>query len=235
MSQARENILGRLRGAGATAEPARQEISTSEPAWSAREKRLRFIDRLTAVRAEVIETDAASVGAVLAGWIEGRGLRTLLHDPASLWADAIAAAAEEAAEFPRLLAFDQEIETWRDELFHAVDAAITTTLGGIAETGSLILWPTPDEPRSMSLVPPVHIAIVEEERLFATFSEAIDKQGWREKMPTNALLISGPSKSADIERTLAYGVHGPKALVVLLVRSEETAADESEDEGAEDG
>jgi L-lactate dehydrogenase complex protein LldG len=36
-------------------------------------------------------------------------------------------------------------------------------------------------------------------------------------MPSNALLISGPSKSADIEQTLAYGVHGPKELVVILV------------------
>ncbi len=35
-------------------------------------------------------------------------------------------------------------------------------------------------------------------------------------MPTNALLISGPSKSADIEQTLAYGVHGPKELLVLV-------------------
>ena len=41
---------------------------------------------------------------------------------------------------------------------------------------------------------------------------------WSDKMPTNALLISGPSKSADIEQTLAYGVHGPKELVVLLIR-----------------
>ncbi len=234
MSSSRENILARLRGAGPVDEPAQPAVATAQPAWSAREKRLRFIDRMTSVRAEVIETDAQSLGMALADWFEGRELQTLLHDPASPWADAIAAAAEEAPDFPRLLAFDQEIEQWRDTLFSMVDAAITTTLGGIAETGSLILWPTPTEPRSMSLVPSVHIAIVEEERLFATFSEAIEKQGWKTRMPANALLISGPSKSADIERTLAYGVHGPKALVVLLVRGEE-AVDESEDEEGEDG
>ena len=42
-------------------------------------------------------------------------------------------------------------------------------------------------------------------------------QNWSSGMPTNALLISGPSKTADIEQTLAYGVHGPKELIVLMI------------------
>ena len=43
-------------------------------------------------------------------------------------------------------------------------------------------------------------------------------------MPTNALLISGPSKTADIQQTLAYGAHGPKELVLLLLQAEGGAA-----------
>ena len=39
-------------------------------------------------------------------------------------------------------------------------------------------------------------------------------------MPTNALLISGPSKTADIQQTLAYGAHGPKELIVLVINAE---------------
>jgi L-lactate dehydrogenase complex protein LldG len=42
-------------------------------------------------------------------------------------------------------------------------------------------------------------------------------EGWQQGLPTNALLVSGPSKTADIQQTLAYGAHGPKELVVLLI------------------
>jgi len=44
----------------------------------------------------------------------------------------------------------------------------------------------------------------------------MENECWIENMPSNALLISGPSKTADIELTLAFGVHGPKELVVLI-------------------
>ena len=45
------------------------------------------------------------------------------------------------------------------------------------------------------------------------------EQHWNAGMPSNALLISGPSKTADIEQTRAYGIHGPKELIVLLVEN----------------
>jgi L-lactate dehydrogenase complex protein LldG len=64
----------------------------------------------------------------------------------------------------------------------------------------------------MSLVPPLHIVLLKAEQIVGTFSELIKKQNWATNMPSNALLISGPSKSADIEQVLAYGVHGPKSL-----------------------
>ena len=113
--------------------------------------------------------------------------------------------------------YKDPIEESKDLLFE-IDAAITTTRGGIAETGSLILWPTPDEPRLMSLVPPIHISVLYATDIYSTFQEAIISENWSSEMPTNALLISGPSKTADIEQTLVYGIHGCKELVVLLIQ-----------------
>ena len=86
----------------------------------------------------------------------------------------------------------------------------------IAETGTLVLWPTPEEPRLLSLVPPIHVALVDFGRIASTLHELMHAEQWAAGMPTNALLLSGPSKSADIEQTLTYGVHGPARLVVLL-------------------
>ena len=50
-----------------------------------------------------------------------------------------------------------------------------------------------------------------------TWAEMIAAEHWENNMPTNALLISGPSKTADIQQTLAYGAHGPKELIVLMI------------------
>jgi len=62
----------------------------------------------------------------------------------------------------------------------------------------------------------LHIALVFEEDITASFQTLVEQRRWESGMPTNLLLVSGPSKTADIQQTLAYGAHGPKELVVLL-------------------
>ncbi|MGF1546598.1 MAG: lactate utilization protein C [Thiotrichales bacterium] len=218
MSKSRAQILARLR-AGQPHAP--DSAFTRAPvrlfAWREDERIQRFTERMHAVRAEVVATSRA-------GWIEALAavgarlqLRNLLYASTTAWGEAIDAAAAAGAALPPAVRYEQPIEAWKHRLFGEVDAALTGTLGGIAETGSLILWPTADEPRLMSLVPPVHIAVLEASALVTTFAEAVARQGWDAAMPTNALLISGPSKSADIEQTLAYGVHGPKVMIVLMI------------------
>ncbi|WP_238475014.1 LutC/YkgG family protein [Azospirillum cavernae] len=117
-----------------------------------------------------------------------------------------------------LIPYDRPIEDFKQQMFEGIDAGLTGTLGAIADTGSLILWPSADEPRLLSLVPHIHVALLRADALYDSFWQAMRDQRWADAMPTNALLISGPSKTADIEQTLAYGVHGPKRLVVVIVR-----------------
>ena len=101
-------------------------------------------------------------------------------------------------------------------MFDTVDASLTLARGAVAETGSLLLWPSPSEPRLLSLVPPVHFVLLDVDTIHADLLSMMTAQGWSQGLPTNVLLICGPSKTADIQQTLAYGAHGPKELVVLL-------------------
>ena len=118
------------------------------------------------------------------------------------------------------VSYGAAIENWKPAMFHDTPAAFTAARAAIAETGTLILWPDADEPRLMSLVPPVHIVLLDAANIYNTFHEAMLSEKWAAGLPTNSLLISGPSKTADIQQTLAYGAHGPKELVVLLIGDE---------------
>lgn len=215
MSNARNNILQRLREPQRPPLPAAERHAISRYTWEKPERMRRFTERMQAVRAEVHMATHTTWLAVVSGICRDKSLHNLLIARETAAGQAISA---QASCFPPLKYYDRLIEDWKDEMFQGIDAALTSTRGGIAETGTLIVWPDAYEPRQMSLVPPVHIALLDTDKLYTTFAEAIQAEDWvAEGMPTNALLISGPSKSADIEQTLAYGVHGPKELVVILL------------------
>jgi L-lactate dehydrogenase complex protein LldG len=105
-------------------------------------------------------------------------------------------------------------------LFDAVDASLTLARSAIADIGSLVLWPDASEPRLMSLVPPVHFVLLDADRIHADLQSALIAEAWADAMPSNVLLISGPSKTADIQQTMAYGAHGPRELVVLMIHAQ---------------
>lgn len=214
----RDTILQRLRNrSGGTLSAPECDFSVlKRPDWSTAERLDRFEQMIESVHGEVHRCTEDSWVDRLAEVLTTRGARNLLIPKEHSIGLRLRTEAQRE-DLPNLLIYDEPIESWQSVLFNDVDASITSTRGGIAETGSLILWPTPDEPRLMSLVAPIHIAVLRADELYTTLHDAMRAQNWASGMPTNALLISGPSKTADIEQTLAYGVHGPKELIVLVI------------------
>jgi len=220
--KARSRILSRLRAAPQPPLSDRPPPGAADwtPPVHGPTRLARFRAMLEASRAEVHEVTAADWPARLRELLTDRGVARLLYAPNSEIGRRLAAAWSAAgpdAGGPALVAYDRPVEEMKPVLVDGVDAALTGSRGGIAHTGSVVLWPTAEEPRLMSLLPPLHVALVEEAALADSLSHAIAAWGWPRGMPANALLISGPSRTADIEQTLAYGVHGPKALIVLVI------------------
>ena len=112
--------------------------------------------------------------------------------------------------------YDRPVEQQRADLFSS-DCGVTTCRAAIAETGSLVIVPTPEEPRLLSLAPEVHLAVVEAARLVPTLADFIAAGSYQQDVPSNLVFVSGASRTADIELVLAMGVHGPKRLLVALV------------------
>jgi L-lactate dehydrogenase complex protein LldF len=97
----------------------------------------------------------------------------------------------------------------------AIRVGVTGVLAGIAESGSLVLVGGEDRPLTASLLPDIHIAILRESELVLTLSDALNKPEIR--TAPAAVIITGPSRTADIEMTLSIGVHGPKELFVFVI------------------
>lgn len=96
------------------------------------------------------------------------------------------------------------------------DVGISTAQAAIAETGTLVLDSASERHRFVSLVPPVHIAIIDAASIFQTLSEALDFIYQNNSINPAVTFITGPSRTADIELTLAIGVHGPQELYVII-------------------
>jgi len=208
MSEARTNILARLRAARRGAVPDRPDWTP--PAYGP-DRLARFRAMLEAVHGEVIEVTSATWTERLRTLLAERGVTTAMAAP-DLGLDAAW-----AGRGPEVVAYDRPVEAMKDRLVHDIQAGITRARAGIAETGTLVLWPDAAEPRLLSLLPPLHVALLRLGTLADNLSALMAEQNWAAGLPTNLLLISGPSKTADIEQTLAYGVHGPKELVVLVL------------------
>jgi L-lactate utilization protein LutC len=107
--------------------------------------------------------------------------------------------------------------------FFAGDVGISGADYLIAETGSVVMMARPEEPRSLSLLPPVHIVIAERSQLLPDLFDLFDSFPVQScdgslvpMLPSCISLITGPSKTGDIELRLVTGVHGPGEIHVVL-------------------
>jgi len=216
MSDARSNILGRLRAGKPDLPAAATPTQIPLASWDTQGRVEQFRNKMESVRAEVHVTPRDSWLDLLRRLVAEKQISNLLYAPDGPLGDALSQAWKSQDQSP-LIARTAAVDEWKEELFFNVGGAVTSTRWGIAETGTLVLWPTPEEPRSFSLVPPVHFAILQARDIHDTFADLVEQESWHQGMPTNALLISGPSKTADIEQTLAYGVHGPIELIIIVI------------------
>lgn len=110
---------------------------------------------------------------------------------------------EEIDRLPRL--GPALVDIWEAEV------GITTADLAIAETGSLLVSSGPGKLRMASLAPPVHIALIRRSEIVESLDQAIARCG-----PSSSVIITGPSRTADIEGIIIRGVHGPGELLVLV-------------------
>jgi len=112
----------------------------------------------------------------------------------------------------------QTTRVQNDETLFSVDAALTGVHGAIAETGSIIWNASPCTARGATLLPPVHIALVRTDQLVPDTLDYFSPLREGAALPAAWHVISGPSKTADIEGILITGVHGPGTLHIMLVQ-----------------
>lgn len=103
------------------------------------------------------------------------------------------------------------------------DAAITTCEALVARTGSIVLSSAGSSGRTTSVYAPVHICVAFTDQLVYDVRDGLQllKQRYEGKIPSFVTFATGPSRTADIEKTLVVGVHGPKEVFLFLVERNE--------------
>ena len=199
--ESRERILGRVAQATASRERLPHPGALGSP--GADDPLANFVKRFTSSGGEVVEADPVFTPSE---WLTGflRGL-----DPEVA---GVAVGPEVPAEQrPRL----PEVAP-----AHA-GAGVSVAWGAVADSGSLILPSTGT--RAVQLLPPVHVVWVPEGRVFARLEDALREL--KEGLAAAVGLHSGPSKSADIGRTVVTGVHGPGRCIAIVGGCESPWAD----------
>jgi L-lactate dehydrogenase complex protein LldG len=212
----RDEILERVRSAvGDAAAPAAVERDYRTTGSRDSEERVAlFCDRVGEYRAEVRRATTGSVTREIAA-VCGEGRFVVPTGLPSDW---------------RPTAVDLVVDEGLSPIeLDAVDGVITGCTVAIAETGTIVLTAGPTEGRrAVTLVPDIHVCVVEEHRIVELVPEALAALAEAGATRRPLTLISGPSATSDIELNRVEGVHGPRTLVVLVVAHDAERRTESD-------
>lgn len=106
-----------------------------------------------------------------------------------------------------------------DDFLKNAEASLTTCESVIARTGSLLVSSANAGGRRLSIYPTTHLVVAHASQLVYNIKDAIKllQHKYQSKLPSMVSLVSGPSRTADIEKTLVMGAHGPKQLVLFFI------------------
>ncbi|MGW3657570.1 LutC/YkgG family protein [Streptomyces sp. NPDC005151] len=206
MTTARATVLGRVRDALALAPTPDTTIPRDYRTGRTLpddERLALFTDRLVDYKAQVHTCTATRTAEVIAEVLDGLGARRI-GVPAGL-------------DEQWLGAYDGDVQQDSADIpaprLDALDAVVTASAVGCAETGTIFLDGSPDQGRrALSLVPDLHVCVVDLSAVEVGVPEAVARLV--PERPTT--LISGPSATSDIELERVEGVHGPRTLVVVI-------------------
>jgi len=106
--------------------------------------------------------------------------------------------------------------------------SVTSAPAAVAETGTLVMFSGPDHPSTLNFLPETHVVVLPANRVAKTYEDVWDmirarmaKDGADGLPPRTVNMITGPSRSGDIEQTLLLGAHGPRRLHIILVEADD--------------
>ncbi|MEX2673555.1 MAG: LUD domain-containing protein [Phycisphaeraceae bacterium] len=221
MATTREQFVKRIRGAlgrGANAEaptPPAVEDALIRLTWAEEDLPGLFAERAEAVGVSVRRCKAADLAGTLGELLDEHEVKTLtLAEEQIAGGAALAAGLDERG---------YELRAWQDDRsmtgHYDVDAGVSGCGAVLAETGTIIYRSGEGGGRGHMLVPPIHVVVVRRSQVLADMVDYMGQQaGLRpEQLPSSQSMITGPSKTADIEGVLITGVHGPGKVAVIVL------------------
>ena len=208
----REAILQRIRSAlGRTAETPAPPIPETLLAFAPMEMEqriARFTAALEALGGRVLRAASPPEAGAMIAAITG-GADVVASEASYLRACGVASLPGVRSDF-------SSAEDYRASRAEAA-FGITSADYALAETGSLVLFSGHEESRLVSLLPPAHIAVLPLNRLLTNLNELLTLVPHPADLTSAMVIVTGPSRTADIEQILVRGVHGPGEITVILV------------------